>query len=444
MPIFAFNGIDATGKPTKGVREADSPKALRGVLRREGIFVSDVKEDRSGAGITKGKGLSREFSWNNLLGPARVTRKDLSLMTRQLATLLRAGITLSESLAALFDQTDHRALKSIIGDVKTRVNEGSTLADALSNQKQARALAGRGLAVIMQIIVRKAKGEDPFTEKVFSELYINMVRAGETAGNLEQVLARLADFMEADLKLRSKVQAAMVYPIIMAVVGVAIVAILMIAVIPKITEIFADNEQSLPWNTEFLIWSSHLVGKWYWLITLLALVGVVAFAAWSSKPEGKRKWHAFVLKLPLVGNLVRMVVVARFTRTLGTMLASGVNLLKSLDIAKDILGNVVLVEAVEKAREAIKEGESIAVTLKKSGHFPPIVTHMIAVGEKAGQLEVMLETIAINYEDEVDASLTRLTSMLEPLMLVLMGGAIAFVVFSILMPIMDMQSLATQ
>ena len=230
----------------------------------------------------------------------------------------------------------------------------------------------------------------------------------------------------------------------MAVVGVAIVAILMIAVIPKITEIFADNEQSLPWNTEFLIWSSHLVGKWYWLITLLALVGVVAFAAWSSKPEGKRKWHAFVLKLPLVGNLVRMVVVARFTRTLGTMLASGVNLLKSLDIAKDILGNVVLVEAVEKAREAIKEGESIAVTLKKSGHFPPIVTHMIAVGEKAGQLEVMLETIAINYEDEVDASLTRLTSMLEPLMLVLMGGAIAFVVFSILMPIMDMQSLATQ
>jgi len=444
MPVFAYSGIDSAGKPAKGVREADSPKALRGLLRREGIFVSDVKEDRAGAGITKGKGLSRDFNFNDLVGPPRITEKHLSVMTRQLGTLLAAGVTLSESLAALFDQTEHRALKSTIGDVRTRVNEGSTLADALSQQLQNRLLPYRLLNRAVTIVMRKLKGEDPYREKVFNDLYINMVRAGETAGNLEQVLTRLADFMQSSLKLKSKIQAAMVYPIIMAIVGVAIVGILMVFVIPKITEIFADNEQTLPWNTELLIWASHVIGGYFVWFLLLFMILLGGFLVWKSKPKGRRAWDAFVLKLPLVGDLTRKVVVARFARTLGTMLAAGVNLLKSLDVAKDILGNVILIEAVEKAKEAIKEGESIAVTLRKSGHFPPIVTHMIAVGEKAGQLEQMLETVAVNYEDEVDSSLTRLTSMLEPLMLVFMGGAIAFVVFSILMPIMDMQNLATQ
>ncbi len=269
-----------------------------------------------------------------------------------------------------------------------------------------------------------------------------MVRAGELAGNLDDVLSRLADFMEASEELKSKVKSAMIYPVIMGVVGFGIMAVLMIAVVPKITEMFQQNGQALPWNTELLIWISDVLRGFWWGVLLGGFGIAWLFRRWKASESGRPIWDGFVLKLPLVGPLVRQVALARFTRTLGTMLRAGVPMLRSLETAKQILGNAILMGVIEKSKEAVTEGESLAISLRKSGYVPPTLTHMIAVGERAGKLEGMLMRVADAYEREVKAKLEQMTSMLEPLMLVGMGGSVVFVVFSILMPIMDMSQIA--
>lgn len=409
MAVWAYKGVDARGRQVSGAKDADSPKVLRAILRRDGIIVTDVAPAQAGkaAVASAGKGLSREVDLGGLF--QGIKRQEVAAFTRQLSTLLRAGVPLAESLGTLFEQIENPKLKTIVGEVRTRVNEGSSLADALARHG-----------------------------KVFEEIYVSMVRAGETAGNLEQVLARLADFMEEQVKLRSKITGALVYPAIMVLVGTAIMAILMIAVVPQITQLFADAEKTLPLNTRLLIFVSDLLGGyWYvWIVAgPLALYG--AFR-WSRSPSGRPTWDRWKLKMPVVGPLVRQIAIGRFSRTLGTMLASGVPLLRALEISKDILGNDVLVKVVEGAREKIQQGDSIAATLKRSGEFPAMVTHMIAVGERAGQLEQMLGNVADAYESEVEMKLGRLTSLVEPLMIVVMGGAVAFIVFSILQPIMQM------
>ncbi|HTL36758.1 MAG TPA: type II secretion system F family protein [Kofleriaceae bacterium] len=233
----------------------------------------------------------------------------------------------------------------------------------------------------------------------------------------------------------------MIYPAVMVVVGTAIMAVLMIKVIPEITSMFTQQGKTLPLNTRFLIASSRFMGHYWWLIGISLIIGGILFMRWKAA-AGKPVWHGFVLRLPVVGELVRTVNVGRFARTLGTMLQSGVPMLKALDTAKQIVGNVLIQGAIEDAKKAVTEGESLAQTLKKSGQFPATMIHMTAVGEKAGQLEQMLERVATTYESEVDTKLTRLTSLLEPLMLVIMGGAVAFIVFSILQPIMDLGQLS--
>lgn len=408
MPLYAYKGIGSNGKSVSGVRDADSPKSLRQIMRKEGVVVTEFDLSKGGKKVqSKGGGLNREVNFGELLG--RVKKTEVAAFTRQLATLLRAGIPLAESLGALFEQIDNPKLKAIVGEVRTAVNEGSSLADALS----------------------KHPG-------VFDDLYISMVRAGEVAGNLDEVLSRLADFMEASAKLKSKVQGAMIYPMIMMAVMAVILAILMVAVIPKITGIFEQQGKALAWNTELLIWISDVIGGYWWLLLIMAGAGAYWFRKWSRSPGGRPIWHGFVLKLPLVGPLARQVAVSRFARTMSTMLSAGVPMLRALDTSKDILGNVILVEVVEKAKKAVSEGESLAVTLRRSGHFPPAVIHMIGVGERAGALEAMLLRVAEAYDSEVDMKLGRLTALLEPLMLVIMGVIVAFVIFSILMPIMDM------
>lgn len=411
MPVWAYKGIDAGGKTVTGAKDADSPKMLRALLRRDGVIVTDVAEARAGktqvAG--RGKGLSREVDLGGLL--QRIKKNEIAAFTRQLATLLKAGIPLAESLGTLADQLENPKLKSTVADIRTRVNEGSSFADALARHK-----------------------------KVFEELFVSMVRAGETAGNLDQVLERLADFMESQVKLRSKVSGALVYPVIMVIVGTVIMGVLMVAVVPQITQLFADAEKKLPLNTRMLIWTSEVIGAWWYLFVLGVPAIFWGIFRWTRSATGRPVWDRFVLRAPLVGPLTRQIAIARFSRTLGTMLASGVPLLRSLEISKDILGNYVLVKVIEGAREQIQQGESIAATLKKSGHFPSVVTHMIAVGERAGQLEQMLGNVATAYEADVEMKLGRLTTLLEPIMIVVMGGAVAFVVFSILMPIMDMNS----
>ena len=407
--LWAYKGIGANGKPVTGAKEADSPKMLRIALKREGVLVTDVTEARAGKSATSshGQGLRREVDLRSVFGG--IKKSEVATFTRQLATLLKAGITLAESLGALFDQIDNPKFRTIVGEVRSAVNGGSSLADAM--------------------------GKHP---KAFEGVFVSMVRSGETAGNLDEVLVRLADFGEAQGKLRSKVTGAMIYPAIMAVIATAVMVLLMVAVVPKITTIYQDTDKQLPWNTVALIWVSNLVAD-YWFMIPVFIVGFAwGFRVWLRSPGGRRIWDAFVLKLPLVGKLARQIAIGRFARTFGTMLSSGVPLLRALDTSKEILGNVTLQKAIEEAREQIQQGASIAVTLRKSGHFPPLVTHMIAVGERAGQLEQMLMNVADSYDSETDMKLARFTTVLEPLMIVLMGGAVAFIVFSILMPIMDM------
>jgi len=407
--LWAYKGIGANGKPVNGAKEADSPKMLRSALKREGILVTDVTEARAGKSATSshGQGLRREVDLRAVFGG--IKKAEVATFTRQLATLLKAGIPLAESLGALFDQIDNPKFRTIIGEVRSKVNEGSALADAMAKHP-----------------------------KAFEGVFVSMVRAGETAGNLDDVLVRLADFGEAQGKLRSKVTGAMIYPAIMAIIATAVMILLMVAVVPKITTIYEDTDKQLPWNTVALIWVSNLVAEYWFLIPVFVVGFVWGFRAWVRTPGGRRVWDAFVLKLPLVGKLTRQIAIGRFARTFGTMLSSGVPLLRALDTSKEILGNMTLQKAIEEAREQIQQGASIAVTLRKSGHFPPVVTHMIAVGERAGQLEQMLMNVADAYDAETDMKLARFTTVLEPLMIVLMGGAVAFIVFSILMPIMDM------
>jgi general secretion pathway protein F len=412
MALYAYRGLGPAGKPVAGVKEAESPKAVRALLRRDGVVVTDVNVSKGGTTSAKprGRGLGRNIDLGPLL--SRVKKSEIAAFTRQLATLLQSGIPLAEALTALFDQTDNVRFKEIVGQVKTQVNEGASLGDAMAKHP-----------------------------RVFDDLFVSMTRAGEVAGNLDEVLLRLADFLESGQRLRAKVQGAMIYPIIMVLVASTIVGILMVSVMPRITAIFEQRDAPLPWNTELLMWFTHVIGSYWYVWVVVAVGGTWGLVTWSRSPTGRPTWHRFLLKLPLFGPLIRQVAVSRFARTLATMLSSGVTMLRAIDVSKETLGNTVLVEVVNEAREAIAQGESIAVTLRRSGHFPSMMTHMIAVGERAGELESMLFRVADTFDREVDSRLDRLTSMLQPLMLVLMGLVVAFIVFSILMPIMDMSEL---
>jgi general secretion pathway protein F len=267
-----------------------------------------------------------------------------------------------------------------------------------------------------------------------------MIRAGESSGALDVVLVRLADFTEGQAQLRNKIIGAMLYPAIMVVVGIAIVGILFVVVIPKVTKIFEDMNVALPWTTRILIGLSTFArDDWY---VLLVLVPALAFGVrrWLRSTRGRRWWDRTQLRAPVFGELVRMLAISRFARTLSTLLASGVPLLTAMDIVRNIVSNSLLAETIDDARDAIREGESIAAPLKRSGQFPPLVYHMIAIGERSGQLEEMLQNVAKSYESQVELRVAALTSLLEPVMIVLMGGGVAFIVFSILMPIMQLNT----
>jgi general secretion pathway protein F len=415
MPMYAFKGVSASGKSVNGVRDADSPKALRAVLRKDGVSVMSFELSRGGkqskdANAKKG-GLSRDVDLGGVFGGVKKT--EIAAFTRQMSTLIKSGIPLAEALGALVEQVTNVRFKTPLSEVRTNVNEGMAFADALAKHP-----------------------------KLFDELFVSMVRAGEVAGNLDEVLTRLADFLESSQKLKSKIQGAMIYPIVMLVVGVIIMGVLMVKVIPEITSMFTQQGKTLPWNTRLLIWFSGFIGKNILWLIIATIVAIVIFVKWKGSKDGKPVWHKFVLELPVLGQLIRTINVGRFARTLGTMLQAGVPMLRSLDTAKQIMGNVILQRAIDDAKKAVTEGESLATTLKKSGQFPATMVHMVAVGEKAGQLEQMLERVASTYESEVDTKLSRFTALLEPLMLVFMGGAVAFIVFSILQPIMDLGNLS--
>ncbi len=406
MPVFEYKALNAAGKAVQGLREADSPKSLRATLRRDGVFLTEVLGEKQAKAQAREVNVRRWF-----LG--RVSSQNLAIATRQLAVLVHAGIPLVEALTALVEQVEHEKLKRVLGDVKQRVNEGAALADALAAHP-----------------------------RVFGDLYVNMIRAGETSGALEIVLVRLADFTESQARLRSKIMGTMAYPVAMMIIGCVVLGVLFAFVIPKVTKIFEDTKATLPWMTRALIAFTSVVTQWWWAILLLVAGAIYGFVRWKRTPAGKERWHRMVLQMPVFGRLVRIIAIGRFARTLSTLLKSGVPLLASMDIVKNVVGNVRLAAVIEQARDAIREGESIAAPLKRSGEFPPLVHHMVAIGERSGALEEMLANVASAYEDQVETTVTALTSLLEPVMILVMGGSVAFIVFSVLMPILQINTLA--
>ena len=420
MPVYAWKGLNNAGKAVGGTKDADGPKNLRQNLRKEGIFVTEHKEvlggapGRPGGGVKVASGekvpfFKREIDLGGLLESVRP--QDVAVLTRQLATLLKAGIPLAEALAALGEQADNKKLAMVLVEVREKVTQGTALAETFAAYP-----------------------------KIFPDLYVNMVRSGEAAGNLDAVRLRLADFMDAQNALRAKVVGALTYPLLMMVLGTIVMGILMVVVVPKITSVFDDLDKSLPWNTELLIFVSGVVGTFWWLLIPAAIFGYLGVKRWGRRPAGRAFFDRLKLRIWLIGPLVRFIAVARFARTLATMLAAGVPVLNALEIVKKVLNNTVLEKVIEEARDAIREGESIAAPLKRSGQFPSMMVHMVAVGERSGQLEAMLENVAGAYERDVEGKVARLTTVLSPMIIVVMALAVVFIVFSVLQPILDMQN----
>jgi len=414
MPIYEYKGLNAKGKLAKGILDADSPRSLKERLQRDGVFLSEYVESRGGAETRRAgqeQAGSREVRFGRLF--QRVSLLEVAEVTRQLATLIRSGIPLVDSIGAISEQLENPLFKKIMSEVKRAVSEGATLASALSKHP-----------------------------RTFSNLYVNMVGSGEQSGSLDVVFTRLADFTEEQVRLRSKLIGALTYPVIMMFLGFGIIMLMMLFVIPQVQELFNRMGADLPWMTELLIGMSKFFQSFWWLVIGLFIVGLVLLQHWRVSVKGKPKWDAFMLRLPIFGDLIRKVNVSRFSRTLSTLLASGVPILNALSIVKSLIGNHVIAEAVDAARDAVKEGHNIADPLRRSGQFPPMVCHMIAVGERSGQLEEMLGNVADSYDGQIDARVTSLTSVLEPIMIVVMGVGVGFMAFAIIMPMLQMNQLA--
>ena len=406
MAVFEYRGIlIGTGKPVKGVRDAENAKALRGVLRKYGILLTESTEGKAAEA-------KAQQQLDLLAFARRPSTSDIAVLTRQLATLIGAGIPLFESLSALIEQVENEQLKRALTQVREQVREGISFAKALEAHPT-----------------------------IFPSLYVNMVRAGEASGTMQQVLERLTQFMESQAKLKGKVTSALAYPALMVVIGTVLISILMIAVVPNVTTIFASMDQALPWYTALLIATSDIMAGYWWLIFSTLGLCIYLFRRWQRSPVGRLKWDNFVLKIPVFGKVILMISIARFSRTLATLLSSGVALLTAMDIVANVLENAALEKVVREAIGSIREGQSIAEPLKRSGRFPPMVTHMIAIGERSGQLENMLENVSRAYEADVEIRVQALTSLLEPMMIVLLGGVVGFIALAILMPLIQMNQL---
>lgn len=402
MAIFSYKGFTHSGKEISSTITAENLAYAKQKIRSTGVMLIDIKEQTSNTN----SGPSFSLSFRN-----SVRIEDLSLMTRQLATLIKAKIQIVESLTALVDQADNQKLKIVLSEVRQKVNEGISLAKAMADYPN-----------------------------IFNNVYCNMVEAGESSGTLDVVLVRLADFSEAQVKLKNKIKGAMTYPLIMVVVGSVMMSIIFIFVIPKITKIFVNMGKDLPLQTQICIWISNFL-KDYWYVLIIGFFAAqYLFNRYIHSKKGQARWHRFLLKAPIIGELTVMINVSRFCSTLSTLLNSGVSYLTALKIVKNLISNVHMQKAVEEARQSVAEGASMALPLKNSGHFPLMVTHMISLGEKSGEIESMLLIIAENYEDQVESKLNGLTSVLEPIMLVGMGLAVAFIVFSVVVPMMELNT----
>jgi general secretion pathway protein F len=402
MPIFAYKGLDRSGKEIKNTINVESIVAAKQRVKSMGIMLIDIREQKAQG--TKSSGLLR------MKGSVPVD--DLAMMTRQLATLIKAKIQIVEALAALTDQVDNENLRLVLSDLRQKVNEGASLAKALQDHP-----------------------------KVFNSVFVNMVDAGEASGTLEIVLVRLADFTESQVRLKNKIRGAMTYPVIMGVFGFVMMNVIFIFVIPQIAKIFISMKRELPFITKLCIWISQFLQSYWWLVIAGIIFSIFAFNRYINTKSGRSQYDGLLLKIPVLGILVKMINVSRFCSTLGTLLNSGVPILTALNIVKNLIPNVHMKDAVERARISVSEGASLTGPLIQSGYFPALVTHMIRLGERSGELEPMLKIISENYEDQVQSRISGLTSVLEPIMMICLGGAIGFIVFAVVIPMMNLNSI---
>ncbi len=406
MPIFEYRGLNKNGKSVRGTLDADNQRNAKLKLKKDGIFLTDIKDKGKAAASKKAKG-------KKSVSQRGVNVSDLSMMTRQLATLIRANIPLVEALNAVSEQVENQFLAEVMSDIKNQVNEGGTFNKALTKYP-----------------------------KVFDKIYVSMCEAGEMTGTLDSILIRLAEFKESQNALGAKVKSALLYPIMMLGFTGILLGVLFVYVIPQIVTVFESSpELTLPWYTLMVIGMSNIMVN-YWHIMLAGLVATfLVFRNWKSTPTGRAQWDAITLKLPMFGKLTRIVAVSRFTRTLSILLNGGVPMLGAMTIVRNVVDNEVIAQAIDIGRENISEGESIAGPLKKSGQFPPIVIHMINIGEKTGDLENMLMQVSEAYDFQVKTAIDGLTSLLEPLMIIVMGCVIGIIVFAIMVPMFQLSSL---
>jgi type IV pilus assembly protein PilC len=397
MAKFNWEARSKSGSMQKGVMEAPNFNAVEVQLKKFGFTGINIKEE--------GKGLNKELKLPRF-GGKKINTKDLVVFTRQFATMIDSGLPLVQCLDILSAQQENANFKSIILNVKESVEGGSTFADAL--------------------------GKHP---KAFDALYVNLVAAGEVGGILDTILSRLAAYMEKAMKLKKQVKGAMVYPATIMSIAAIVIAVILIFVIPTFAKMFTEFGSDLPAPTKFVIALSNFIVK-YIIVIIGAFVGAVfVFKKYYATSGGRKKMDQLVLKAPIVGPLVRKVAVARFTRTLGTMVSSGVPILDGLDIVAKTAGNKVIEEAIYKVRQAISEGKTIAEPLAECGVFPPMVVQMISVGEATGAMDTMLNKIADFYDDEVDSAVGALTSMMEPMLMVFLGVTVGGLVIAMYLPI---------
>jgi len=400
MATYTYKGLNPEGRAAAGIIDAENPRLARATLRDRGIYPTELLPALDGVGDATTASGQRI---GDRLAPA-----DLVLITRQWATLLSAGVPLLATLSALAEQVEDRTAKGICLDLREGVREGMSVAVALSRHPG-----------------------------VFSPLYRQMVRAGEASGTLDKMLVRLADHLEAQHRLTGQITTALTYPALMLAISLLILIFILTFVVPKVTAVFVDMGQALPLPTRILLAVSGFLGQWGWLAALLGAAALFSMNRWRKTAGGQQRYDRWILSLPVVGRALRLVAVSRCTKTLATLLAGGAPLLTALEIAQQVIGNRALEAALGAARLHIREGEGIAGPLKMSGLFPPIAIHMIATGEKSGQLEAMLEKIAETCDREVEVTLTRGTVLLSPLLILGMGGIVFFIVLAVLLPIFE-------
>lgn len=436
MPIYEWKGFDSSGKKASGVIDADSPRDARVKCKRQNVLVTDMTETRGGRKVKKAKKgalanapkkrkgkesagskqlnkLRKQFESARGRGSGSVRSKrrvdEVATFTRQLATLTRAGIPITEALRAIIEQTEQKRLNMLYRDLREKISQGMPTADALAAHPD-----------------------------YFDELNVSMVRAGEASGHLDEVLMKMSEFMQEQSRVRNQVQAAMMYPVVMLIVGFAVVAVLIAFVVPKITVMLENQKTALPLPTQILQDASDFLLSYWWVLFLLMIFGALAFNLVYSSDKGRLNVDTKMLKLPVFGDLLKKQAIARFAQTFATLLSSGVPVVRCLEVNRTVLGNRLMENTIDDVRQKILEGADIAGPIKASGVFPPLLGYMIAVGEQSGELDTMMGQIGEAYQEEVEIATRKFTSLIEPALILVLAVLVGFIIMAILWPVLQM------